>query len=473
MTVKVGSLSTASAPSYMEALEAEVQQGLWHESEVRGQFLRRAQETQSPESCSRFQGRRPVAFPVPLSVPEDARPINRSARLLELGAPSFQVAISRAFQELANVAITARVFCASRYDRCDEMMVWWSASWCLLMRRLRLISDSLPPAGRVLSALGTTTAALVSQVLPRELIMPLSAFAAGKISFAIGLAALDNVSVVFTEYLEAANLLGQEAIDHGFSRVQRAEFHCEASNVGARNGSLHRSDVLLWALAQSSRGQRVRRPEVAELGADHAECSGKLLEKHPELRWIGVDAYVDVDKFGPDVGGRALTRARARLQPWLGSRAQLLVDRSKSAASSLVGRREFDLLFVDAGHEEDDVLADLAAWTPLVRSGGVVAGHDYCFLWPGVVSAVHKSLPPNTTLHIAADMVFWWYAASDSHRKRRSWRQNRRWRHPTALTPDRSSVSQQLERTLRQDAVRANQARSPCSQLVLVTCIAA
>ena len=38
-----------------------------------------------------------------------------------------------------------------------------------------------------------------------------------------------------------------------------------------------------------------------------------------------------------------------------------------------------DLVFVDANHSEYAVTADLQAWWPKVKHGGVLAGHDYCF----------------------------------------------------------------------------------------------
>jgi hypothetical protein len=38
---------------------------------------------------------------------------------------------------------------------------------------------------------------------------------------------------------------------------------------------------------------------------------------------------------------------------------------------------EFDFVFIDAAHDKASVAADLAAWFPLVRPGGVIAGHDW------------------------------------------------------------------------------------------------
>lgn len=46
------------------------------------------------------------------------------------------------------------------------------------------------------------------------------------------------------------------------------------------------------------------------------------------------------------------------------------------------------MVFIDACHLYDDVVADIRAWLPKVMKGGVIAGHDY-FGFPGVRNAVH------------------------------------------------------------------------------------
>lgn len=37
----------------------------------------------------------------------------------------------------------------------------------------------------------------------------------------------------------------------------------------------------------------------------------------------------------------------------------------------------FDFVFIDASHYYYDVLADICAWLPKVKKGGVIGGHDY------------------------------------------------------------------------------------------------
>ena len=47
-----------------------------------------------------------------------------------------------------------------------------------------------------------------------------------------------------------------------------------------------------------------------------------------------------------------------------------------------------DLVYVDAGHEEEEVSADLANYSTLLSPAGVMFGDDYHSDWPGLVRAV-------------------------------------------------------------------------------------
>ena len=41
---------------------------------------------------------------------------------------------------------------------------------------------------------------------------------------------------------------------------------------------------------------------------------------------------------------------------------------------------ELDAVYIDGDHSETAVRADLAAWIPKVKKGGLIAGHDYCMV---------------------------------------------------------------------------------------------
>lgn len=50
-------------------------------------------------------------------------------------------------------------------------------------------------------------------------------------------------------------------------------------------------------------------------------------------------------------------------------------------------------VLLDASHTYEDVKADIQAWLPKIKSGGIIAGDDYHHTWPGVVEAVNEMFP--------------------------------------------------------------------------------
>jgi SAM-dependent methyltransferase len=61
---------------------------------------------------------------------------------------------------------------------------------------------------------------------------------------------------------------------------------------------------------------------------------------------------------------------------------------SSVAAAEQFADDSVDFVFIDASHEYEDIKADIAAWYPKVKPGGLFAGHDYN--WTGVRRAVDE-----------------------------------------------------------------------------------
>lgn len=57
-------------------------------------------------------------------------------------------------------------------------------------------------------------------------------------------------------------------------------------------------------------------------------------------------------------------------------------------AAATFADNSVDFIWIDADHNYDAVKADLVAWTPKLKPGGVMGGHD--FDWDGVESAVRE-----------------------------------------------------------------------------------
>lgn len=49
-----------------------------------------------------------------------------------------------------------------------------------------------------------------------------------------------------------------------------------------------------------------------------------------------------------------------------------------------------DMVFIDAGHDYENVRDDIAAWLPKVKKTGIICGHDYVTSWMGVIQAVNE-----------------------------------------------------------------------------------
>ncbi|MBK6563789.1 MAG: class I SAM-dependent methyltransferase [Saprospiraceae bacterium] len=61
---------------------------------------------------------------------------------------------------------------------------------------------------------------------------------------------------------------------------------------------------------------------------------------------------------------------------------------SSKQADFLFDNSSFDFVYIDAGHEYEDIKMDYLSWIHKVRCDGIIAGHDYSPVFPGVVEFV-------------------------------------------------------------------------------------
>lgn len=78
---------------------------------------------------------------------------------------------------------------------------------------------------------------------------------------------------------------------------------------------------------------------------------------------------------------------------------------TSTQASLLYDDNSLDFVFIDADHTPEGIRGDLRCWYPKVKSGGVIAGHDYDY--PAITEALKIFLEnkkyevrlPNTWVH--------------------------------------------------------------------------
>lgn len=130
----------------------------------------------------------------------------------------------------------------------------------------------------------------------------------------------------------------------------------------------------------------------AELGIAEGYFSNDLLENGLEKLYM-VDAWATLPGRGDGASPQGwhdmnMKNALARVSKH-GEKAVILRGKTVDMAA-LVPDGSLGLLYLDAGHWKEDVLADLRAWVPKVMAGGLVCGHDYENIAYGVKEAVHE-----------------------------------------------------------------------------------
>ena len=119
----------------------------------------------------------------------------------------------------------------------------------------------------------------------------------------------------------------------------------------------------------------------AELGVQYGFTYCHLIETFDDLTMLGVDTWSAKHEMNlpiSDTGESLNKEMYCYLLEWskdYGDRVNLIRDYTTEAVKT-VPDGSLDFVFVDAGHSFDCAATDIKEWTPKVRSGGMVAGHD-------------------------------------------------------------------------------------------------
>lgn len=114
----------------------------------------------------------------------------------------------------------------------------------------------------------------------------------------------------------------------------------------------------------------------AEVGVKRGEYSEVICKANPDGNLYLIDPYVCYDGlFETDQKQMEQNRARARSRV-KGYDCEFIRKPSVEAAQ-MFADDSLDWVYIDANHAFEYVVADLAAWSRVVRPGGLICGHDY------------------------------------------------------------------------------------------------
>lgn len=117
----------------------------------------------------------------------------------------------------------------------------------------------------------------------------------------------------------------------------------------------------------------------AEIGVDRGIYSEVLCQANPALKLFAVDRWTlfQPERLEP---GEAEVEARKRLAAY----PVTIVHKYSLDALADFEDRSLDFVYIDAGHDFDNVMQDIIGWARKVRKHGVVAGHDYTSPYPRI-----------------------------------------------------------------------------------------
>jgi GR25 family glycosyltransferase involved in LPS biosynthesis len=119
-----------------------------------------------------------------------------------------------------------------------------------------------------------------------------------------------------------------------------------------------------------------------EIGVGDGKFSQQLASEAEFLEFYSVDSwnritndsfYANGEKMVNEFSEKCYEWAKEKLEP-LGVK---IIRQDSVEAAKTFPDNFFDFIYIDADHTEEAVVADIEAWYPKLRKGGMMAGHDY------------------------------------------------------------------------------------------------
>lgn len=141
----------------------------------------------------------------------------------------------------------------------------------------------------------------------------------------------------------------------------------------------------------------------AEIGVMKGEYAQVICEGAPDIHLFCIDPWQAYK--GYDMGDQAkmdefFAKAQKRLRPYPN---KTFIREFSVKAAKRFPDNSLDFIYIDAAHDFVNVVNDLNAWTPKVRRGGAICGHDY--VMRGMGPTIYGKA--NMTFHVKQAVDAW------------------------------------------------------------------
>jgi predicted O-methyltransferase YrrM len=136
---------------------------------------------------------------------------------------------------------------------------------------------------------------------------------------------------------------------------------------------------------------------IVEVGSWKGKSTAFLLveawNKSPKIEIYAVDTWLGSEEHAGEECIKNGTLYEEFLANVKTVRRQLVPLRMTSLkGANFFPDQSLDSVFIDAAHDYENVKADILAWLPKVKKGGLIGGHDYQCGWVGVDLAVQQTM---------------------------------------------------------------------------------
>jgi predicted O-methyltransferase YrrM len=147
-----------------------------------------------------------------------------------------------------------------------------------------------------------------------------------------------------------------------------------------------------------------------EVGTWRGHTSIDLIKRFPNLFLYLVDLYQDKTTDTHLLKNFSAKEACEEAKRHLSGhehRCHWLIMDSVEAAKQIKDA-SLDFAFIDADHHYESVLQDIKIYLPKIRSGGIMAGHDFGPHFEGVEKAVYEMFPKEKVIVPEGVSRIWW-----------------------------------------------------------------
>lgn len=151
---------------------------------------------------------------------------------------------------------------------------------------------------------------------------------------------------------------------------------------------------------------------IVEVGVCHGAYSEVLLKANPQAQVYGVDPFIPHKEYKDYQLRSTIEGYHANARNLLDKYPNYtLIEEMSVEAAKDFEDGSLDAVYLDGNHRYEFVVADLYAWLPKIRKGGIISGHDYAKIKRPTNTHVYQAINGYTDSYTVSP---WFLAGTDA-----------------------------------------------------------